>query len=78
MAKQTVLLLSNKKKQTIDSPNNKNGFQRPYVEGKKQVSKGCLLYAAIYLTFPKIRNCGEREQISDCQGLGRECSVTKE
>lgn len=47
---------------------------------REAISKGCILYNFIYVTFWKRQKYRERAQISGCQDLGRggegfDCSV---
>ena len=53
-------LLINKKKQTTDTLENLDKFPDNYVEEKKLIPKGYLLYNSIYTIFLKLRNYGTR------------------
>lgn len=64
------ILFSNNNKQTIDTCNNMDESQRHSAKWKKPVSKGYLLYDSISLTFSKIQNCSDGEDVSSFQELG--------
>lgn len=48
-------VLSNKRKQNINTRNNLGGSQGNYAEWKQPLSKGYILYDPIYITFLKLK-----------------------
>ena len=66
-------LLSNKMKQMIDTCNNMYDSPENYVEWRKPIPKGYILYDCIYITFLKWQNYTVGEQINGCQKLRRAC-----
>lgn len=61
------ILLSNKKKGSIDLCNNMDGSPGNYAKCKKPVSKDFMLCNSMHTTFLKWHNYRNREQFNDWQ-----------
>ena len=54
----------------LNTCNNLDGSQGQYADQKKLISKGFILYNAIYVAYSKWQNQSGGGQIRGCQGWG--------